>query len=58
MISAVRCILKLKPLALATIGLPCSSFVWINAATAKRSETNPFGNEELPHVSQGNKFLG
>lgn len=56
MISAVRCILKLKPLALATIGLPCSSFVWINAATAKRSETNPFGNEELPHVSQGNKI--
>ncbi|CAE7397388.1 RHM1 [Symbiodinium sp. CCMP2592] len=55
-ISAVRCILKLKPLALATIGLPCGSFVWINSATSKRSAARPYGNEDLPHVAKGNKI--
>ena len=57
-ISAVRSTLKLKPLGLATIGLPCGSFVWINSATSKRTEDAPFGNELLEHVASGNKHLG
>ncbi|CAE7611092.1 unnamed protein product [Symbiodinium sp. CCMP2592] len=55
-ISAVRGILKLEPMGLATIGLPCGSFVWMNAATSKRSESSPFGNEELPYVAAANKI--
>ncbi|CAE7298727.1 unnamed protein product, partial [Symbiodinium microadriaticum] len=54
--SRIRGILKLKPMGLATIGLPCSSFVWMNAATSKRSATSPLGNEELPYVAQANKI--
>ena len=57
-ISAVRAVLKMRPMALATIGVPCSSFVWINSATSQRSETSPFGNEQLPHVALGNMWLG
>ena len=57
-ISAVRGVLKLKPMGLATIGLPCGSFVWMNAATSKPSETRPFGDEDLPYIATANKFLG
>ena len=48
----------MRQLGLATIGLPCSSFVFMNAATAKRSNDNPFGDESLPHVQMGNLQLG
>jgi hypothetical protein len=32
----------------------CSSWVWINRATSKRSAAMPLGREDLLHVSQGN----
>ena len=44
----------MRPLALATIGLPCGSFVFINSATSKRTAEEPFGDESLGHARLGN----
>ncbi len=42
---------------LLTAGLPCSSFVWINAATSQRSSSNPLGNSDLSYVKEANMTL-
>ena len=55
--SAVRGVLKMSKLSLATIGVPCGSFVFMNAGTSRRSADSPFGREELPHVATANKHL-
>lgn len=39
---------------LCVIGLVCSSFVAINAATHRRSILSPLGDTERPHVRMGN----
>ena len=53
-VSAVRSILKMKPQSLATIGMPCSSFVFLNAGTSKRSTDTPLGRESLPYIARAN----
>lgn len=55
---AVQYILRLKPYAMCVGGPPCSSFVWMNVATSKRSKTRPFGNTALGYIQSSNKFLG
>ena len=39
---------------LCVIGLLCSSFVAINAATHGRTLLTPLGREDMPHVQLGN----
>ena len=56
-IAAVRSILKLRPAGLVTAGVPCSSYVFINRATAGRSQEWPLGDESRPHVHAANKNL-
>jgi hypothetical protein len=43
--AAVLVILQLVEDGLVMCGLPCSSYVFINLGTSKRSKENPFGNE-------------
>ena len=38
------------------LGTVCSSFVWINQATSRRSKALPLGETSLPHVSLGNRL--
>ncbi|CAE7269466.1 unnamed protein product, partial [Symbiodinium pilosum] len=44
----------MAPQGLATIGLPCSSFVYMNSATSQRTLEEPFGREDLEYVRQAN----
>ena len=53
----LRHALRVKPDGLASAGLPCTSFVWVNRGTHQRSETNPRGNSSLPYVAAANKIL-
>ena len=46
--------LRVKQEGLLTIGHPCSSFVWVNRATSKRSDANPEGNTDLDYVVEAN----
>ena len=39
-------ILRLEADGLATCGVPCSSFIWMNSSTHQRTARNPFGTEE------------
>ena len=57
-ISAVRSILKMKEGSLATIGVPCSSFIFLNSGTSRRSPELPLGREDLPYIDQANSTLG
>ncbi|CAE7735606.1 RHM1, partial [Symbiodinium pilosum] len=55
-ISAVRSILKMKEGSLATIGVPCSSFIFLNSGTSRRSPELPLGREDLPYIDQANSI--
>ena len=55
---AVQTCLRLKVGALLSIGLPCSSFVWINKYTSERSQGSPWGNETKPYIIAHNASLG
>ena len=57
-LAATRAILKLKENALVTIGLPCSSYVFLNAGTSQRSADNPFGETSLEYIQAANKHPG
>ena len=46
-------VLRLKPDSLMHMGPPCTSFVWVNKATHKRSATSPYGDESKAYVSIG-----
>ena len=50
--------LRLLPDALLTLGPPCSSFVWLNSATSKRTEQDPYGDESKEYVRRGSLRLG
>ena len=54
---AMRYTLRLRPGALLVMGPPCSSFVFINQGTAKRSEDVPYGDYNMPPVALGNLCL-
>ena len=49
--------LKLRPDAVLHMGPPCSSFVFLNQGTARRSADRPFGNEDRKYVEQGSMKL-
>ena len=55
---AIQYVLRLKPMAIAIGGPPCSSWVWINAATSRRRENSPFGDVSREYVRSSNKLLG
>ena len=54
---AVLYVLKAKPNALAFGGPPCSSFVWLNVATSKRSKSRPLGDVARDYIRLANKLL-
>ena len=54
---ALQYVLRAKPNAMVVGGPPCSSFVWINSATSKRSADNPFGDTDRQYVRSSNKLL-
>lgn len=55
-IQAVHGTLRIEEDWIQTSGLPCSSFVWINRYTNKRSDDNPLGDESLAYVRNANKL--
>lgn len=57
MLKPVQHVLRLKPGGLLHAGPPCSSWVWLNRGTSKRSDTNPEGNTKERTVLQANTNL-
>ena len=55
---AVQGCLRLKEGGLLHIGLPCSSFIWLNRATSQRSADSPWGDENKLYISDSNAKLG
>ena len=53
----VRMILKLRPGGLLIGGPPCSSWVWINRATSKRSAQRVMGDSHRDYVRDANTNL-
>ena len=52
-------VLRLAPDALAVIGLPCISFVFLNLGTHGRTKLKPYGNETTrQYVKDANTKLG
>ena len=43
--------------ALAVVGLPCPTFVFMNSATHGRKIYKPYGNEKFDYVAQANTSL-
>ena len=56
--NCVRLVLKLKPQALLFGGPPCSSWVFINRATSRRSASRAMGDQKMEHVKLGNSNHG
>lgn len=54
----VQLTLRAKESALLHCGPPCSTWVWVNRATSKRSAMCPEGDESKPSVSESNQLLG
>lgn len=54
MLKAVQLCLQLREDSLATAGIPCHSFVFLNAGTAQRSPESPMGREELEYIRKAN----
>lgn len=50
-------ILRLQPGALLTAGLPCSSFIFLNRGTSKRSRSRPLGDQSKEYIKVSNLFL-
>lgn len=42
----------------AALGLPCTSFVFMNSGTHCRSESHPYGAENLPYIQLANMSFG
>lgn len=53
---AVQYVLRGKPSALVFGGPPCSSFIWLNSATSKRSKKAPFGDTSRNYVNLANQL--
>ena len=58
MLVAVQQVLRLKAGGLLHGGPPCSSWIFLNAGTSRRSADQPVGDESQPSVRQANKNLG
>ena len=41
-----------------SVGLPCTSFVWINSPTHQRSAESPLGDTSLKYVRDANTSFG
>ena len=55
---AVLIALRCQVGALVMGGPPCSSFVWINSATSRRSRGRPLGDTSKKYIRSSNKPLG
>lgn len=51
-------ILRLKVEGLAFAGLPCSSFIFLNRATSRRSATQPLGATFKKYIKEANTHSG
>ena len=51
---ALRLVLRIRVGGLLSLGPPCGSFTWINLFTHKRNPSQPFGDQTLPHILNGN----
>ena len=54
MLKATQLCLQLKEDGICTAGIPCFSFVFLNAGTAQRTLENPLGREELEYIQKSN----
>ena len=54
----IQLVLKTRADGLIHCGPPCSSWVWVNRATSKRSRDSPAGDASIQSVAYGNSFLG
>lgn len=54
---ALTLVLRLRHGALLWAGVPCSSFVFINRGTSKRSASNPLGSPTQPTVQLANEIV-
>ena len=54
---AILQVLRVKADGVITLGPPCSSFVWVNAATSGRRKGRPYGFEGKECVEQANMSL-
>ncbi len=52
----VQMALRVKPDGLASFGIPCGSYIFLNCLTHQRSEHSPFGNEDREYVRTANKL--
>lgn len=48
--------LRLEEDGLAMIGLPCTSYVFMNSGTHRRSEQLPYGDETKQYIQDANLF--
>jgi hypothetical protein len=53
---AIRAVLRLRVNSLLFLGIPCSSWVWMNRGTSKRSKSNPLGDSSVPSVDTTNRL--
>ena len=51
-------ILRCRPDALVTAGIPCSSFIFLSAGSSKRTSSNPMGDQSQAFVAQANHIVG
>lgn len=56
MMKAVQLCLQMKEDGLCTAGVPCHSFVFMNAGTAQRTRELPFGREDHEYVEKANRI--
>ena len=54
MVRAISCTLSVAVAGVFWSGLPCSSLIWLNRGTSKRSKWAPFGNQNNPKVDASN----
>lgn len=51
LLHAILAVLRLRVNSLLFLGIPCSSWVWLNRGTSKRSKSNPLGDTSIPSVA-------
>ena len=54
---AVLRVLRLAPDAVMSMGPPCSSYVYLNAGSSKRSRTRPYGDTSKAYIENANLLL-
>jgi hypothetical protein len=57
LLHAIKGVLRLRQRGLLWGGVPCSSFVWINRGTSRRSRANPLGDVSVASVSTSNTIV-